>query len=52
MAAQAARPAVRLDRQGAVMDGFTWFVLGIAGGAAAVLGLGYAAYKIYIWRHL
>lgn len=34
------------------MDDWTLFVLGVAGGAAAVLGLGYTAYKIYVWRHL
>jgi hypothetical protein len=34
------------------MDDFTLFVIGVAGGATAVLGLGYAAYKLYIWRHL
>lgn len=28
------------------------FVIGVAGGAVAVLAGGYAAYKIWIWRHL
>lgn len=34
------------------MDDFTWFVTGIAGGAVAVLGIVYAAYKISIWRRM
>lgn len=33
------------------MDDFSWFVVGVAGGAAAVLGAGYFAYKLWIWRH-
>lgn len=32
------------------MDDFTWFVVGIAGGAAAALGLGYAALTWYLTR--
>lgn len=35
-----------------VMDDFTWFVAGIAGGAITVLGIIYAAYKISIWRRM
>jgi hypothetical protein len=31
------------------MDDFTWFLVGVAGGATAVLGLGYAALKR--WRN-
>lgn len=36
---------------GGLMDSFTQFVLGVAGGAALVLGGGYAAYKIWIRRN-
>lgn len=34
------------------MDDFSWFVVGVAGGAVVVLGAGYFAYKLWTWRHL
>jgi hypothetical protein len=33
------------------MDDFTWFVVGVAGGAAAALGLGYIALVWYFSRN-
>jgi hypothetical protein len=33
------------------MDGFTWFVIGVAGGAGAALALGYAGLAWYLNRN-
>jgi len=32
------------------VDDFTWFVVGVAGGATATLGALYAAYKLWLRR--
>lgn len=34
------------------MDDRTWFMIGVVGGAASILGAGYATYKIWIRWHL